>query len=117
MLMLFYVILLLEFLAGIHTSSVRRITTQLRQLSLQIQGYSPTQTDDYVAISIKAEPGYIVKFEPFASADRVHHMLLYGCDQPAYNGDFWRGGATCGGSTHILYAWAEMRLLYHCPIM
>uniref|UniRef100_A0A915E6I2 Copper type II ascorbate-dependent monooxygenase C-terminal domain-containing protein n=1 Tax=Ditylenchus dipsaci TaxID=166011 RepID=A0A915E6I2_9BILA len=28
----------------------------------------------------------------------------YGCDQPAYNGDFWRGGATCGGSTHILFS-------------
>ncbi|KAI1731404.1 NHL repeat domain-containing protein [Ditylenchus destructor] len=98
--------LLLQFIL-IQCSSVRRITNQLKQQHLQIQGYSPTQDDDYVAISMKAEPGYIVKFEPFASADRVHHMLLYGCSQPAYDKDFWRGGATCGSSTHILYAWAR----------
>jgi len=63
-----------------------------------------------------------VKFEPFASAERVHHMvnascisistyvfpiqLLYGCSQPAGTG-FWRGGATCNGASHILWAWAR----------
>ncbi|KAH7728406.1 Protein PAMN-1 [Aphelenchoides avenae] len=34
-------------------------------------------------------------------------MLLYGCSQPAYSGQFWKGGATCGGGTHILWAWAR----------
>jgi hypothetical protein len=48
-----------------------------------------------------------VKFEPFADADRVHHMLLYGCDQPAFNAQFWKGGQTCAGNSHILYAWAR----------
>jgi hypothetical protein len=48
-----------------------------------------------------------VKFEPFASADRVHHMLLYGCDAPAQSSKVWKGGATCAGSSHILYAWAR----------
>lgn len=60
-----------------------------------------------MAVSAKVEPGYVVKFEPFANADRVHHMLLYGCSQPAYSGQFWKGGATCGGGTHILWAWAR----------
>lgn len=46
---------------------------------------------------------FLVKFEPFASADRVHHMLLYGCDTPAMNTGFWRGSQTCSGVTHILY--------------
>ncbi|KAI6178356.1 putative peptidyl-glycine alpha-amidating monooxygenase T19B4.1 [Aphelenchoides besseyi] len=91
----------------ISTSSVSRKTQQYKQLLVQIPGYTPTEDDDYVSVSIKAEPGYIVKFEPHASADRVHHMLLYGCDQPAYQSQVWKGGATCAGSSHILYAWAR----------
>ncbi|KAI6203041.1 putative peptidyl-glycine alpha-amidating monooxygenase T19B4.1 [Aphelenchoides besseyi] len=91
----------------ISASSVSRKTQQYKQLLVQIPGYTPTEDDDYVSVSIKAEPGYIVKFQPHASADRVHHMLLYGCDQPAYQSQVWKGGATCAGSSHILYAWAR----------
>lgn len=92
-------------------NSVRRIQTkQLKQLLIQIQGYTPTevilalqlgkfhfppQNDDYVAVSVRATPGYIgcyqrilsvahlirsehlEKFEPFAHADRVHHMYVF----------------------------------------
>ncbi|VDM43283.1 unnamed protein product [Toxocara canis] len=54
-----------------------------------------------------AEPGYIVRFEPFAQADRVHHILLFGCDYPAMDTKFWKGGQTCRGAAHILYAWAR----------
>lgn len=34
-------------------------------------------------------------------------MLLYGCDEPAQQATVWKGGGTCGGSSHILYAWAR----------
>uniref|UniRef100_A0A0K0D010 peptidylglycine monooxygenase n=1 Tax=Angiostrongylus cantonensis TaxID=6313 RepID=A0A0K0D010_ANGCA len=80
-------------------------------------GYSPAQNDDYVAVSRQAPEGYIgdilcflvlVGFEPFAHADRVHHMLLYGCAEPAFTRTFWKGYMTCGpGVAHILYAWAK----------
>lgn len=44
-----------------------------------------------------------------AHADRVHHMLLYGCTMPASEQGFWRGMETCGwgGGSYILYAWAR----------
>ncbi|VDK48630.1 unnamed protein product [Anisakis simplex] len=87
--------------------SVPRRPQQTRQVTIQMNGYSPDIDDDYVAISMMAEPGYIVRFEPFAQADRVHHILLYGCDQPAMNAKFWKGPQTCRGSAHILYAWAR----------
>ncbi|VDN20744.1 unnamed protein product [Cylicostephanus goldi] len=49
-----------------------------------------------------------VGFEPLAHADRIHHILLYGCAEPARPNAFWKGGDTCGvGATHILYAWAR----------
>lgn len=50
----------------------------------------------------------LVGFEPLAHADRIHHILLYGCSEPAHSSAFWKGGETCGsGPTHILYAWAR----------
>uniref|UniRef100_A0A7E4W9E0 Peptidylglycine monooxygenase n=1 Tax=Panagrellus redivivus TaxID=6233 RepID=A0A7E4W9E0_PANRE len=75
--------------------------------NVQMSGYTPTQDDDYVSVAIRAKPGYIVKFEPAAGAERIHHILLYGCTQPAFSSDFWKGGATCNGPSHILYAWAR----------
>ncbi|VDL72877.1 unnamed protein product [Nippostrongylus brasiliensis] len=66
------------------------------------------QNDDYVAVAREVTQGYIVAFEPLANADRVHHILLFGCTEPAYRSGFWKGGATCGaGVSHILYAWAR----------
>ncbi|KAL3084630.1 hypothetical protein niasHT_034669 [Heterodera trifolii] len=106
---LFLQLFLSIFVAFSAAISVRRLPgEEVKRFDIQIQGYTPTQDDDYVAVAVKAEPGYIVEFEPFAHADRVHHMLLYGCSTPAYaDRNFWQGMATCGGNSHILYAWAR----------
>lgn len=77
------------------------------EFMVAINGYNPTIDDDYVAVAVEAPSGYIVKFEPSASADRIHHILLYGCTIPAYQKSFWKGGATCNGPSFILYAWAR----------
>uniref|UniRef100_A0A1I7S7E0 Peptidylglycine monooxygenase n=2 Tax=Bursaphelenchus xylophilus TaxID=6326 RepID=A0A1I7S7E0_BURXY len=90
-----------------YVASVRRVVANEHQLVVQVPGYSPKEDDAYIGVSIKATAGYIVRFEPFAHADRIHHMLLYGCDKPAYDSSFWEGGATCAGASHILYAWAR----------
>uniref|UniRef100_A0AC35EYL8 Peptidylglycine monooxygenase n=1 Tax=Panagrolaimus sp. PS1159 TaxID=55785 RepID=A0AC35EYL8_9BILA len=70
---------------------------------------------DYVNVAINAPPGYIIKFEPFASGDRVHHMSLFGCTLPAYNISFWKGHATCSGLSRILYAWARNAPSFQLP--
>uniref|UniRef100_A0A1I8BAJ1 Peptidylglycine monooxygenase n=2 Tax=Meloidogyne hapla TaxID=6305 RepID=A0A1I8BAJ1_MELHA len=98
-----FIFYFIHFVTSIHLNK-----NELKKSTIKIQGYSPEQNDDYVAVMIKAEPGYIVKFEPAAHADRVHHMLLYGCTTPAYSDKkFWKGGATCSSGNHILYAWAR----------
>uniref|UniRef100_A0A914L920 Peptidylglycine monooxygenase n=1 Tax=Meloidogyne incognita TaxID=6306 RepID=A0A914L920_MELIC len=98
-----FIFYFINFVTSIHSNK-----NELRKSTIKIQGYSPEQNDDYVSVAMKAEPGYIVKFEPAAHADRVHHMLLYGCTTPAYTDkNFWRGGATCNTGNHILYAWAR----------
>ncbi|VDN01888.1 unnamed protein product [Thelazia callipaeda] len=74
------------------------------------------QNDDYISVALRIRPGYIVRFEPFAEADRIHHILLYGCAQPAYATQFWRGKDICGSSSsHILYAWARNAPDLHLP--
>ncbi|MFH4975419.1 hypothetical protein AB6A40_002128 [Gnathostoma spinigerum] len=87
--------------------SVPRRPQQVHQITIQMPGYSPDMDDDYVAVAVKATPGYIFKFEPIAQADRIHHILLYGCDAPALDQKLWKGGYTCRGAAHILYAWAR----------
>ncbi|KJH46680.1 copper type II ascorbate-dependent monooxygenase domain protein [Dictyocaulus viviparus] len=63
----------------------------ISKYSIQMIGYSPIQNDEYVAVSREAPEGYIVSFEPMAHADRVHHMLLFGCTEPAFSSNFWKG--------------------------
>ncbi|VDK75978.1 unnamed protein product [Litomosoides sigmodontis] len=88
--------------------SVPRHPQQIRQVTIQVNGYRPTINDDYIAVSKPVESGYIVRFEPFADADRIHHLLLYGCAYPALQKPFWKGFGVCRGfDAHILYAWAR----------
>lgn len=62
---------------------------------------------------------YIVGFEPSASMDVVHHMLLYGCSEPGTALSSWNCGEMANGApagptfppckkdTQIIYAWAR----------
>ncbi|VBB33239.1 unnamed protein product [Acanthocheilonema viteae] len=96
--------------------SVPRHPQQIKQVTIQVNGYKPTIDDDYIAVSMPIEPGYIVRFEPFADADRVHHILLYGCTSPAWLKPFWKGYDVCRNfDSHILYAWARNAPDLHLP--
>ncbi|KAK6030671.1 copper type II ascorbate-dependent monooxygenase domain protein [Ostertagia ostertagi] len=33
---------------------------------------------------------FLVGFEPLANADRIHHILLFGCTEPAHATGFWK---------------------------
>ncbi|XP_077988555.1 peptidylglycine alpha-hydroxylating monooxygenase-like [Glandiceps talaboti] len=59
---------------------------------------------------------YVVGFKPLAKKDTAHHMLLFGCKEPAYQGKVWNCGEMesdgtedtappCLGEQKILYAW------------
>eukprot|EP00959_Pyramimonas_sp_CCMP1952_P466822 9490594-Pyramimonas_sp.AAC.1 len=72
-----------------------------------------TEEDAYLAISVRlpSEDAYLVGFEPRASSNTVHHMLLYGCQEPTRHADGKRSvlmGAMCAsGPDTILYGWAQ----------
>uniref|UniRef100_A0A915HG78 Peptidylglycine monooxygenase n=1 Tax=Romanomermis culicivorax TaxID=13658 RepID=A0A915HG78_ROMCU len=74
-------------------------------------GVQPSQDEEYLCFAVEvSDPGYIVQFVPTANADRVHHLLLYGCDVPGHTpGEPWNclHHSICHSSQSILYAWAR----------
>lgn len=45
----------------IYGNAVKKVINEVVEFPLQIQGYSPEQSDDYVAVAVKAPSGYISK--------------------------------------------------------
>ncbi|XP_042311152.1 peptidyl-glycine alpha-amidating monooxygenase isoform X4 [Sceloporus undulatus] len=80
-------------------------------LDIRMPGVTPKQSDTYLCMSLRLpveEEAYVVDFRPQASMDTVHHMLLFGCNNPASDEDYWDcNGGTCMDTSNILYAWAR----------
>ncbi|VDK68562.1 unnamed protein product [Onchocerca ochengi] len=95
------ILLSLSLPVTINALSVPRHPQQVRQVTIQVNGYTPE---------------IAIRFEPFANADRVHHILLYGCAYPALPKPFWKGFNICRYfGSHILYAWARNAPDFHLP--
>ncbi|XP_028605268.1 peptidyl-glycine alpha-amidating monooxygenase isoform X6 [Podarcis muralis] len=80
-------------------------------LDIRMPGVTPKQSDTYLCMSVRLpveEEAYVVDFKPHASMDTVHHMLLFGCNNPSSDEDSWDcDGGTCTDTSNILYAWAR----------
>lgn len=82
----------------------------------------PKASNVYLCTPVKINPEnsyYIVGFEPHASMEIVHHMIVYGCPQPGMNKSVWNCGemansginedtaSPCDSGSTVLYAWAR----------
>ncbi|XP_029502416.2 peptidyl-glycine alpha-amidating monooxygenase B isoform X2 [Oncorhynchus nerka] len=82
-------------------------------LDVRMPGVSPTASDTYLCVAVPVpttRDAYIVDFEPHASMDTAHHMLLYGCGIPVSTTNYWDCGSvkgTCEDEASIMYAWAR----------
>uniref|UniRef100_J3S993 Peptidyl-glycine alpha-amidating monooxygenase n=1 Tax=Crotalus adamanteus TaxID=8729 RepID=J3S993_CROAD len=80
-------------------------------LDIRMPGVTPKESDTYLCMSLRLpveEEAYVVDFKPHASMDTVHHMLLFGCNNPASDNGYWNcDGETCMDTSDILYAWAR----------
>uniref|UniRef100_A0A0K0FFE0 Peptidylglycine monooxygenase n=1 Tax=Strongyloides venezuelensis TaxID=75913 RepID=A0A0K0FFE0_STRVS len=102
------IIFLFLTISTIYGIAVKKVIDEVKEFPIQIQGYSPDISDDYVAFAVESPTGYITKFEPLAKAERVHHMILFGCASLPIKSNFWKGHSTCGlGKSSIIYAWAR----------
>ncbi|XP_061873174.1 peptidyl-glycine alpha-amidating monooxygenase isoform X11 [Colius striatus] len=80
-------------------------------LDIRMPGVTPKQSDTYLCMSVPLpvdDEAYVVDFKPHASMDTVHHMLLFGCNEPSSTESYWDcDKGTCQGKSNILYAWAR----------
>ncbi|XP_025899851.1 peptidyl-glycine alpha-amidating monooxygenase isoform X2 [Nothoprocta perdicaria] len=80
-------------------------------LDIRMPGVTPKQSDTYLCMSVPLlvdDEAYVVDFKPHASMDTVHHMLLFGCNEPSSTEDYWDcDEGTCKDKSNILYAWAR----------
>lgn len=104
-----------------------------KQISIRMPDIRPDHADQYLCMTRRVKPDingeFIVGFNPVANANRVHHMLMYGCERPGiYQRDspnfVWdcsqmqfgdddkdrartfEEAPVCRGQQHILYGWA-----------
>ncbi|XP_043269938.1 peptidylglycine alpha-hydroxylating monooxygenase isoform X2 [Venturia canescens] len=97
-----------------------RLGTQGSWKFLCIPGSDP---ELYLCTPVKVDVTksyYIVGFQPNATSDTAHHMLLYGCKEPGSAKSVWNCGemthatgseddsaSPCADGSEILYAWAR----------
>jgi len=90
-------------------------------LNILMPDAKATQVDEYLCTSYEMDrdsPTFITTFNPSASAEDAHHMLLYGCSSPGSDEKIWNcgemanghstysGGPVCKSGSTIIYAWA-----------
>ncbi|KAI4488885.1 PREDICTED: peptidylglycine alpha-hydroxylating monooxygenase [Polistes canadensis] len=97
--------------------------SNVKKYSLLMPNVSPNVPELYLCTPIKVDPSrsyYIVGFEPNATMETAHHMLLYGCTKPGSTKTVWDCGemaqslngqhetaVPCSEGSQILYAWAR----------
>ncbi|XP_045609532.1 peptidylglycine alpha-hydroxylating monooxygenase isoform X2 [Procambarus clarkii] len=94
----------------------------LQKFPLLMPHVKPERAETYFCTPIRIDPTqeyYITAFQPNASMDTAHHMLLYGCETPGTDEEVWNCGemalaqpgiksaAVCGSGSQVIYAWAR----------
>lgn len=122
----------LVFVTALLLSISTHLNAKQRNAPLRMPDVRPDHAEQYICTSLRLPMGnmgeFIVGFNPIGSAERIHHMLLYGCDMPglfsrdspeiAWDcGEMMKASVNvttsfnkapiCQGQSHILYAWAK----------
>ncbi|XP_066967687.1 peptidylglycine alpha-hydroxylating monooxygenase isoform X2 [Macrobrachium rosenbergii] len=92
------------------------------KFSLLMPHVKPEKEETYFCTPVKIDPTqeyYVTAFEPNATMETAHHMLLYGCEEPGSDGDVWNCGEmalaqpgissapVCRTGSQVIYAWAK----------
>ncbi|XP_054739928.1 peptidylglycine alpha-hydroxylating monooxygenase isoform X1 [Anastrepha obliqua] len=93
------------------------------RFALLMPQVSPNMPELYLCTPVKVDyttSYYIVGYEPNATMNTAHHMLIYGCGEPGSTKSVWNCGemseahstdsaSPCGPKAHsqVLYAWAR----------
>ncbi|KAK3881676.1 hypothetical protein Pcinc_013896 [Petrolisthes cinctipes] len=97
-------------------------TESFKKFPLLMPHVKPERAETYFCTPIRIDPTqeyYVTAFQPNASMETAHHMLLYGCETPGSDQDVWNCGEmalaqpgittapVCGSGSQVVYAWAK----------
>jgi len=105
-----------EAFPGANAAEDEQVTT----LSAVMPPHATEQADEYLCTTVELpdKPMKLVGIEPLADQATVHHMLLFGCKEPAQTDKVWpcRMAAACGtGGENVLYGWGKNAPSIHLP--
>lgn len=99
------------------------ICYDVEKFSFRMPNVKPNLPELYLCTPVKIDPEgtfYIVGFEPNATMDTAHHIMLYGCASPGSDKSMWNCGemasmgdksmataSPCQDESEIIYAWAR----------
>jgi len=101
--------------------SVAEAPPSIQFTDIAMPGVIPQVNESYLCTAFpldSEEMHFLVGFEPLADMKKVHHILLYGCEQPGSEEPVWDCGEMsgaqgsfsrspiCKGTPNIIYAWA-----------
>lgn len=104
------------------TSAPKEEAEEEFRIDMFMPGVTTKERDSYLCMAVKVpRKGNVIRYEPRAQMDTVHHMLLHGCKLPykAESGA-WPCvmGQICarnGGSVQFLYGWGRNAPALHLP--
>ena len=98
-------------------------SNSVKKYALLMPNVRPYREELYLCTPVKVDPSqnyYLIGFEPNATMDIAHHILLYGCGKPGSSKPVWDCGemghrtsksddamVPCAEESQILYAWAR----------
>ncbi|KAK9885788.1 hypothetical protein WA026_013657 [Henosepilachna vigintioctopunctata] len=98
-------------------------SSHVQRFPLLMPNVHPDRDELYLCTPAKIVPNknfYIVGFEPNATMDKIHHMILFGCTTPGSDDPYWDCGEMsttntnnlkesppCSSGTHVIFAWAR----------
>ncbi|CAI2730305.1 unnamed protein product [Schistosoma spindalis] len=103
------------FLFLIISHGIFSYPNQKNKYEIRMPGVTTTMDDEYWCYSqkIENETLYITGFQPVYDPTLVHHLILFGCEEPGSTEGLWKCGemsnsetSVCHASESILYSWA-----------
>ncbi|KAL3867131.1 hypothetical protein ACJMK2_044358 [Sinanodonta woodiana] len=93
---------------GVKHVDTSEFPTDTHTMDITMRGVKPKKDDAYFCTSYPIEDeNYIVQYEALADGGTAHHIILFGCDEPASVEKFWKCGSVCSGKDQIIFAWAK----------
>ena len=97
----------------VHAEESKRInrSASLLEIDAIMPQYKTEHEDSYLctAIQLPNEPLKLIGVESLADASVVHHILLFGCDEPAQDVPVWECmmHPACASNEFVLYGWGK----------